>query len=57
MSQSSSNTAGDVMSRHESAAPGRAWLRRLGMLGFLFFLIKGLIWLSIPLMIAMGLWS
>ena len=28
---------------------GRAsWLRRLGVAGFLFFLIKGLLWLLVP---------
>jgi len=24
------------------------WLKRLGLLGFLFFLIKGLLWLTVP---------
>lgn len=24
------------------------WLRRLGVAGFLFFLIKGLLWLIVP---------
>lgn len=24
------------------------WLRRLGLVGFLFFLIKGLLWLLVP---------
>lgn len=24
-----------------------AWLKRLGLLGFLFFLIKGLVWLAV----------
>ena len=28
--------------------PGRTWLKRLGALGFLFFLVKGLLWLAIP---------
>lgn len=28
------------------------WLKRLGIVGFLFFLIKGLLWLFIPLLIA-----
>lgn len=27
---------------------GRRWLRRLGAAGFLFFLVKGLLWLLIP---------
>lgn len=25
-----------------------SWLRRLGVAGFLFFLIKGLLWLLVP---------
>jgi hypothetical protein len=29
------------------------WVRKLGIAGFLFFLIKGLVWLSIPLALAM----
>lgn len=24
------------------------WLKRLGVVGFLFFLIKGLLWLALP---------
>lgn len=27
------------------------WLKRLGVLGFLFFLIKGLVWLSLPVVL------
>ncbi len=26
-----------------------SWLKRLGLLGFLFFLIKGLVWIGIAL--------
>jgi DMSO reductase anchor subunit len=26
---------------------GRSWLRRLGLAGFMFFLIKGLVWLAV----------
>lgn len=29
------------------------WLKRLGIVGFLFFLIKGLLWLFVPLLIAL----
>ncbi len=29
------------------------WAKKLGVAGFLFFLIKGLAWLSIPLVLAM----
>lgn len=29
--------------------PGFAgWVKRLGLLGFLFFLVKGLLWLAVP---------
>lgn len=31
------------------------WLGRLGVVGFLFFLVKGLLWLAIPSLIAMDL--
>ena len=29
------------------------WFRRLGVAGFLFFLIKGLMWLALPALIAL----
>ncbi|MBO0933635.1 hypothetical protein [Fibrella aquatilis] len=35
----------------------RLWFKRLGWAGFLFFLIKGLLWLLIPYLIAKGFWS
>lgn len=28
------------------------WLRRMGLVGVLFFLIKGLFWLSLPALLA-----
>jgi hypothetical protein len=31
---------------------GPSWLQRLGLAGFLFFLIKGLLWLVVPALIA-----
>lgn len=33
------------------------WLKRVGWAGFLFFLIKGLLWLLIPYLIAKGFLS
>jgi hypothetical protein len=30
----------------------RARLRRMGVAGFLFFLVKGLLWLAAPLLLA-----
>jgi len=32
------------------------WLKRFGIAGFLFFLIKGLLWLIVPLLIAYLAW-
>jgi len=34
-------------------APKRRWIKRLGILGILFFLVKGLLWLAIPAWLAM----
>jgi len=33
-------------------AGARGWLQRLGVAGFLFFLIKGLLWLAVPGLLA-----
>lgn len=33
----------------------KLWFKRLGWAGFLFFLIKGLLWLLIPYLIAKGI--
>lgn len=30
------------------------WLKRIGVGGFLFFLIKGLLWLTVPAVLAMA---
>ncbi|MDR6560128.1 MULTISPECIES: hypothetical protein [unclassified Arcicella] len=35
----------------------RAWLKRLGWAGFFFFLIKGLLWLIVPYLIAKGIFK
>ena len=34
------------------AHPALTWVRRLGVAGFLFFLIKGLAWLIVPSVLA-----
>jgi hypothetical protein len=31
----------------------KTWIKRLGFWGVLFFLVKGLLWLAIPALIAM----
>ncbi len=30
----------------------KSWIKRLGFWGFIFFLVKGLLWLIIPALIA-----
>jgi hypothetical protein len=31
----------------------RSWIKRLGFWGLMFFLVKGLLWLAIPALLAM----
>ena len=31
-----------------------SWLKRLGLAGFLFFAIKGMLWILIPVLVAKG---
>lgn len=33
------------------------WVRRFGVAGFVFFLVKGLLWLIVPVLLARGLWN
>jgi len=41
------------MNRTASVRPSsKAWLQRLGVAGFFFFLLKGLLWLVLPASIA-----
>jgi hypothetical protein len=35
----------------------KLWLKRLGIAGFLFFLIKGIGWLVLAGLVAAGLWK
>jgi len=30
----------------------KPWIKRVGFLGFMFFLVKGLLWLAIPALLA-----
>jgi len=32
--------------------PAKTWIKRLGAAGFVFFLVKGLLWLLVPAVIA-----
>lgn len=40
-----------VVTRFTPPAP--AWLRRIGIYGFLFFFAKGLLWLTVPALLVM----
>lgn len=31
-----------------SKSPRRGWLKRIGLVGLVFFAIKGLVWLTVP---------
>jgi hypothetical protein len=36
--------------------PAAKWIKRFGVAGFMFFLIKGLLWLIIPALVAYWAW-
>jgi hypothetical protein len=40
---------------HKQRGKLTMWFKRMGLVGFLFFLIKGLLWLLIPFLIAKGI--
>jgi hypothetical protein len=42
---------------HKERKSFKQWMKRLGLVGFLFFLIKGLLWLLVPYLIAKGLFN
>lgn len=46
-------TAAKVMTDNKKSI--KMWFKRIGIAGFLFFLIKGLLWLLIPYLIAKGI--
>jgi hypothetical protein len=35
----------------------RHWLKRIGFIGFLFFLIKGILWIILPYLIAKNIFD
>jgi len=40
-----------------NSAKIKTWVKRLGFWGFMFFLVKGLLWLLIPAVLAMLAWN
>ena len=40
---------------HKERGKLMAWIKKLGFVGFMFFLIKGLLWLIVPYLIAKGI--
>jgi hypothetical protein len=43
---------GQAQQNKQRKCPALKWVRRFGVAGFLFFLIKGLLWIIIPSLIA-----
>lgn len=37
----------DLMTKTPTRGNAKSWLKKLGLTGFLFFLIKGLVWLGV----------
>lgn len=48
------NKFGAAAEKAVARCPLPVWARRLGLLGFLFFFVKGLLWLIVPALA--GLW-
>ncbi len=42
----------ETAAKAESCPVKNKWVRRVGAAGFMFFLIKGLLWLTVPAAIA-----
>ena len=45
-----------IVSSHNAAERSmsvKSWIKRMGFWGFLFFLVKGLLWLTVPALIAL----
>jgi hypothetical protein len=43
--------------REKRKLSAKDWIKRFGFLGFMFFLIKGLLWLIVPALIAYFAWE
>lgn len=41
-----------VATERGAASRARCWLKRVGVGGFFFFFVKGLLWLIVPAMVA-----
>ena len=41
----------DSANKVETSNDGLIWLKRAGWLGFLFLLVKGMIWLTLPVLL------
>lgn len=51
-SDAKSQNAVSHMPARSSGSRVVAWCKRLGFFGFMFFLIKGLLWLAVPALLA-----
>jgi hypothetical protein len=50
------NDPTSIQATAPKTCPVRPFWRRLGAAAFLIFFIKGLLWLIVPALVAMGLW-
>jgi hypothetical protein len=41
---------------NEEKTQNKTWLKRFGVAGFLFFFIKGMLWLIVPALLAYFAW-
>jgi hypothetical protein len=44
-------------SKEPSGNKLKTWLKRVGIVGFLFFLIKGLVWLALFFFVGKSIWE
>jgi hypothetical protein len=49
----SASTQSAPESERATSVSAKTWLKRLGFWGLVFFLVKGLLWLIIPALVAM----
>ncbi len=47
----------DIVGKPAASNRFRRILARFGLFGFLFFLIKGLAWLAVPALVALGIFN
>jgi len=52
--QAHANTPNESSDKPANQSRVISWLKRIGLAGILFFLLKGLLWVIIPVLVARG---